>query len=168
MSDEATKKVTLYLEGEGFRIDLLDEDGGIVDCYNEGFYDGIIYSLTVIDENGETEVDPEEITESIEPFDDEENKYDWGENIDLSEAEDMEDVDSIHGIQTKVAGEVVIEIPADETFDIKKAKWMVKEVVLPDSEEPYAIGIIYNDKSYPVELIIDSEKEVDDIELWSR
>ncbi|MDE6027455.1 MAG: hypothetical protein K2G23_05255 [Muribaculaceae bacterium] len=160
------KTVTLRLTGDGMRLDIFDENGDVCECQNPGFYDGTIYSIRVIDENGETEVDPSEIEESIYPYDDEEKKYDWLDACYYG-SENLEGIESIHGIQTKVEGEVKIEIPADETFDIKKASWMCDEIALPEEEVPYTIGVVYDGKSFPIELDIDSEREVDDEEFWS-
>lgn len=161
------KTVTLRLNGDGMRLDIFDENGDVCECQNPGFYDGTIYSIRVIDENGETEVDADEIEESVYPYDDEEKKYEWLDACYYGN-ENLTDIESIHGIQTKVEGEVKIEIPTDETFDIKKASWMCDEIALPEEEVSYTIGVIYDGKSFPINLDIESEREVDDEELWCR
>lgn len=165
-----TRKVTLQLYGEGIRIDVLDSYDGVLNCYN-ALRESELYEIKVIDKDEVTEVSENELGERLGIFDDFDDDFDsdfaWESECNLCEPEEIEDIDKINMIQTKVYGNAEIDVPKDEKFEINKVRLMQNEFVLPGGEEPVYFGVFYKGKAYPIELDIDSEREISVDEIWS-
>ena len=168
------KKVTLRLWGEGMRLDVLDSAGDVIDCIN-ALRKGELFEISAIEGDSEFAVPLDEIDKSLGKRDDDDEDYDggfdeWYEYEDfLDEPEDSyEDVEKINMVQTKVYGNVVIELSVEESFDIHQIRLMWTEIALPDAEEEIYCGVLYKGKSYPIVLDIDSEREISVDEVWCR
>ena len=166
-----TKIITLRLWGEGLRIDVLDSEEEVIDCMNSLTTEDL-FEINVIDGDSEVTISKDELGESLGMQDEEDEDYDenfnWNAGYIEDPEESYEDVEIINSIQTKVYGDVEIEIPENETLDLRKIRLMWTEMVLPDSEVPVYCGVLYNGKQYPIILDIDSEREISVDEVWCR
>ena len=167
--NKTPNKVTLQLWGEGIRIDVLDCDEAVVDCYNAITSD--IFEVKVINDTKiEKEISKADLGEGLGYTDEDDPDYtkvsNWDEECNLSEPEENEWIESINLIQTKIYGEALIELTEDEVFDPKKVRLLWKEFILPDEEVPVYFGVLYNGKEYPITLDIDSEREIATETIW--
>ena len=172
------KKIVMNLYGEGARVDVLDSNEDVIECYNamvddEYFdieVDGKNYSY---DDFGEgirdcewpDDIDDDEVYKQFE--DKEPYEVFSFEGCNLYEPEEsVEGAESIQVVQTKISASVTIEICEDEEFDPEKLHFMRTEFVLPDSEMEVNCGVVYNGKQYDIELDIDSEREISVETVW--
>lgn len=171
--EKKTKEVTLQLWGEGIRIDVIDESQEVLECYN-ALREGELFDIQVLEEGKEPQsISREELGNDLGwdcPDDDDFDKVSsWDNECQLEDPEENEDytIERINWVQTKVYGNVKIELNSDEVFDPGKVRLLYTEFVLPDSEEPVYFGVLYDGKEYPIELDIDSEREISVNEIWS-
>lgn len=166
-----TKTITLRLWGEGQRIDVLDSEEEVIDCMNSLTTEDL-FEIKVIDGDSEMTVSKDELGESLGMQDEDDEDFDenfnWNAGYLEYPEESYEDAEIINSIQTKVYGDVEIEIPENETLDIREIRLMWTEMILPDSEVPVYCGVFYNGKQYPIILDIDSEREISEEEIWCR
>lgn len=182
----AMKKIVMNLYGEGARVDVLDSNEDVIECYN----------AMVDDEYFDIEVDGKKYSYDdfggcIRSGEWPDDIYDYGEEKFIDEAyekfknrdtpclalpltnegcfladECLEGVESILVAQTKVSASVTIEICEDEEFDPKKLHFMRNCFVFPDSEMDVNCGVVYNGEQYAIELDIESEKEISVETVW--
>lgn len=181
----AMKKVVVNLYGEGLRIDVLDSDEGVIECYNAMVDDGY-FDIEVDGKNYSYDDFGKSIDKSVWPDD----IYDYGEDDFINDAykefetddpsqvlsfkgcdlyepeESVEGAESILVVQTKVSASATIEICEDEEFDPKKMHFMCAYFVLPDGDMEVNCGVVYNGKQYDIELDIDSEREISVETVW--
>lgn len=164
-----TRKVTLQLWGEGIRIDVLDSYDGVLNCYN-ALRESELFEIKVYDKDVVTEVSENELGDRLGIFDDDDDDFNsdfgWESDCYLCEPEENEDVNRINMIQTKVYGKAEIDVPTDEKFEINKVRLMQNEFVLPGSEEPVYFAVFYKGQAYPINLDVDSEREISVEEIW--
>ena len=181
----AMKKVVVNLYGEGLRIDVLNSDEDVINCYNamvnDAYFDievdGKNYSYDDFGEGIEDCEWPDDIDddEVYKPFVDNEP----GEVFSFERCDspaETEGAASIQIVQTKVSASVTIEICEDEEFDPKKLHFLLNEFSYPDPKYPdnpriarYQLvncSVIYNGKQYDIELDIDSEREISVETVW--
>ena len=180
-----TKKICIYLYGEGTRLDVFDKEGELSECHN-AISDSIYFEINVKDGDSKTEytyVDfGSQISSSAWPeevYDEEERKFidsnytqfagkEPGEVFEFEECDfydaEEEGLGRIELFQTKINASVTIEISDDEKFDPKKLHFMYSEFVTPYEELGVNAGVIYDGKQYDID--IESEREISNDILW--
>ncbi len=183
------REVTVYLYGEGTRLDVFDSEEDLMDCYN-AMRDSEIYSITVADGDEETEYSSDDLGHTI-------YSYEWPEDIydedrkefldpayreyadktpsdvfhfaecDLLEPEDQK-IGRIELIQTKIHASVSIKIAENEKFDPKKFHFLYDEFVVPDAELEVNTAAVYDGKQYDIDLDCDSEREISTETIWEE
>lgn len=178
------KKIRIDIYGEGTRLDVYGYDDNLEECHN-ALRDGEYYSITVFENGEKSSYSLEDLGSTIysyewpeDIFDEQfidsaytqyEGKepsdvFDFGE-CDLYDAED-ECIERIEMIQTKIVGSVYLELEANEKFDPKKLHFLYSEFVVPDAELEVNTAVVYNSKQYPIELDIESEREISNETIW--
>lgn len=169
-TEEQVRKVKIVLWGEGMRLDCHDEAGDLLECHNALSAAADLFEIKVLDEGEIREIQRSDLGESIGKFDDEDpdfEKCDFKTGCSLYEPTD-DGISQIDYIQTKIYGDIEVEVTAGKKFDPAKARLIWSEFVLPDSEEPVYVGLFYDGKQYPIELDIDSEREISTKPIWEE
>lgn len=182
------KKINIYLYGEGRRLDVFDDAGDFCECHN-AMRDSEYFQIKVKDGEKETNYSYNDFGSQIssyewpeEVYDEDEEKFidsnytqfegkeprevfDFG-GCDLYGLEDDGEGGRIDLIQTKIPATINIELNDDEVFDPKKLHFMYSEFVVPGAELEVNTGVVYDGKQYPIELDIDSEREISVETIW--
>ncbi|MBD5357199.1 MAG: hypothetical protein HDR88_09390 [Bacteroides sp.] len=168
--EEQTRVVKIVLWGEGVRIDVFDDAEDIIDCYNALRADVDLFEVTVYDGDYRKEIKESDLGKSLGWDNDEDPDFDkcnFDSGCNLWEPEE-DGASRIDWVQTKVYGEVEIELPVNENFDPHKVRLINSEFGLPDSEEPVYIGLFYNGKQYDINLDMDTEREISVETIWEE
>lgn len=163
------RKVIIEIYGEGVRIDVLDNEGEVLDSYHALLAHVPIYDITVIDGNKVTRLEQSNLS-ICNPYglmEDYEIEFDGDCPCILEEPKErFESVDSIYYIKTKETGVVEIELPESEEFDQSKICLVYNEFALPEWEEPVYCGLIYDGKQYSIELDLETAREISMQKIW--